>query len=105
MPHLTLSHLHSHPLTLHQGGCGLEHSTPVLCAFLDALSLHFFDARECSGETLTQHAWSIHLRRGDKRKGKIHYLFDQMLLSISRHSQIVAAPPDVLSEIVTALEY
>ena len=36
---------------------------------------------------------------------KIPYLLDQTPLSISRHSQIVATPPDVLSEIVAALEY
>ena len=35
----------------------------------------------------------------------IPYLLDQTPLSISRFSPIVAAPLDVLNEIVTALEY
>ena len=35
----------------------------------------------------------------------IQYLLDQTPLSISLHSRIVAAPQDVLSEIVTALKY
>ena len=35
----------------------------------------------------------------------VPYLLDQTPLSISRRSRIVAAPPDVLSEIVAALEY
>ena len=35
----------------------------------------------------------------------IPYLLAQTLLSISRHSRIVAVPPDVLNEIVAALEY
>jgi len=33
------------------------------------------------------------------------YSHDQMPLLISRCSQIVAAPPDMLNETVTALEY
>ena len=33
------------------------------------------------------------------------YLLDQTPLSISHRSRIVAAPPDVLNEIVAALEY
>ena len=33
------------------------------------------------------------------------YLLDQMLLPISRCSRIVTAPPDVLKQIVAALEY
>jgi len=36
---------------------------------------------------------------------QLPYLLDQMLLSISRRSRIVAAPLDVLNEIVAALEY
>ena len=35
----------------------------------------------------------------------IQYLLDQTLLLISHHGRIVAAPQDVLSEIVTALKY
>ena len=35
----------------------------------------------------------------------IPYLLDQTPLSISRRSQIVAAPQDVLNEIVAALKY
>ena len=35
----------------------------------------------------------------------IPYLLDQTPLSISRRSRIVAAPPDVLNEIVAALKY
>ena len=35
----------------------------------------------------------------------VQYLLNQTPLSISRRSRIVAAPPDVLNEIVTALEY
>ena len=42
---------------------------------------------------------------GMRTGNDILYLLDQTLLSISRHSQIVAAPPDVLNEIVAALEY
>ena len=33
------------------------------------------------------------------------YLLDQTPFSISRRSQIVAAPPDMLNEIVATLEY
>ena len=33
------------------------------------------------------------------------YSLDQMLLSISNHSRIEVAPPDVLNEIVAALKY
>ena len=36
---------------------------------------------------------------------RILYLLDQTPLLISCHSQIVATPPDVLNEIVAALEY
>ena len=35
----------------------------------------------------------------------VPYLLDQTLLLISRCSRIVAAPPDVLNEIVAALDY
>ena len=39
---------------------------------------------------------------GDKAKP---YLLDQTPLSISRRSRIVAAPPDMLNEIVATHEY
>ena len=37
-------------------------------------------------------------------EGYTLYSLDQMPLSISRHSRIVAAPPEVLNEIVATLE-
>ena len=36
---------------------------------------------------------------------EVPYLLNQTLLSISRRSRIVAAHPEVLNEIVAALEY
>ena len=39
------------------------------------------------------------------KQNNLPYLLDQTPLSISRRSRIVAAPPDVLNEIVAALEY
>ena len=35
---------------------------------------------------------------------QVPYSLDQMLLLISRHSRIVAAPPEVLNKMVAALE-
>ena len=51
---------------------------------------------------------NVDLREGEVQEQDyiyIPYLLDQMLLSISRRSKIEAAPPDVLKEIVAALEY
>ena len=44
-------------------------------------------------------------RDSSTRSKSLSYSFDQMLLSISSHSQIKAAPPDVLNQIVATLEY
>ena len=43
--------------------------------------------------------------RNDILSSSMPYSLDQTPLSISSHSQIEAAPPDVLNEIVATLEY
>ena len=51
------------------------------------------------------HAWSVESESELLSQIKLPYSLNQTLLSISRRSQIVAAPSDMLNEIVTSLEY
>ena len=50
-------------------------------------------------------ASAVNLVPRPKDRMKLPYLLDQTPLSISHRSRIVAAHPDVLNEIVAALEY
>ena len=53
-------------------------------------------------ETVNSESW---VRNTLAVLGLIPYLLDQTPFSISHRSRIIAAPPDVLNEIVAALEY
>ena len=48
-------------LTVDQFPRSHKHTTPVLCSFLDGLSLHLLQSGECSREAFPQHAGSVHL--------------------------------------------
>ena len=65
--------------------------------------------RNCSGPEGEQVYVSIYFYKRNFwlliANWEVPYLLDQTPLSISRRSWIVTAPPDVLNEIVTALEY
>ena len=57
-------------LTLNKSRWSLEHSTTILCAFFDALSLHFVKTGERTRQSFPQHTWSINLVREEIRQGR-----------------------------------
>jgi len=51
------------------------------------------------------HAWSVESESELLSQIELPYSLNQMLLSISRRSRIVATPSDMLNDIVATLEY
>ena len=90
--------LHSHDIIDNRAYALLSMMSWSLCNATMSVSNH--SELHSTTPSVECNAFLSHQGEFLQKEGRIPYLLDQTPLSISRRSQIVAAPPDVLNEIV-----